>query len=163
MESQALASSIPILSCFSKSALPHASRPRSCRFNMLPGASIAWRKLGMRNATRAASSTVDTLVRTYNQVAPTNPISKIGSPLLWIAVGVGLSAWFSVRYAINKAFKAVMGEEAEANGQFNTSAFASGSPFPSLPSQPAEASGEIHIDELSVNIPPADTVINENK
>ncbi|KAI0501404.1 hypothetical protein KFK09_016349 [Dendrobium nobile] len=73
------------------------------------------------------------------------------------------------RYAINQAFKAVMGEEAESNGQFNTSAFASGSPLPSftaasptsLPSQSSESSDDIYADELNVNIPPAATVITD--
>ncbi|KAG1363619.1 protein TIC 40, chloroplastic [Cocos nucifera] len=59
-----------------------------------------------------------------------------GSPLLWIGVGIGLSATFSVvatkfkRRAIQRAFKAVMGQEAPLNGQFNNAAFSPGSPFP---------------------------------
>ncbi|KAH0457397.1 hypothetical protein IEQ34_012712 [Dendrobium chrysotoxum] len=177
MEAQALASNVPAASGISKSVLAHGSRPCSCRLKIISGA--AWRKLGMRSSTRASSSTGETLVGTWTpQIAPsTNLISKMcsGSPLLWIAVGIGLSAWFSVmatkvkRYAINQAFKAVMGEEAEANGQFNTSAFVSGSPVPSLtaasttslPSQSAESSDDIYADELNVNIPPSATVITD--
>ncbi|XP_073118284.1 uncharacterized protein [Elaeis guineensis] len=65
-----------------------------------------------------------------------SPPPYIGSPLLWIGVGIGLSATFSVvatqfkRRAIRQAFKAVMGQEAPLNGQFNNAAFSPGSPFP---------------------------------
>ncbi|XP_026664271.2 protein TIC 40, chloroplastic-like [Phoenix dactylifera] len=65
-----------------------------------------------------------------------SPAPYLSSPLLWIGVGIGLSATLSVvatkfkRRAIQQAFKAVMGQEAPLNGQFNNAAFSPGSPFP---------------------------------
>ncbi|XP_020248908.1 protein TIC 40, chloroplastic-like isoform X2 [Asparagus officinalis] len=76
---------------------------------------------------------------TINSTPPSHvsyPISYIGSPMLWIGVGVGLSALFSVvatklkRQAILHAFKTVMGPDSSQNGEFNTDAFSPGSPFP---------------------------------
>ncbi|URD78139.1 Proteasome complex subunit Rpn13 ubiquitin receptor, partial [Musa troglodytarum] len=56
---------------------------------------------------------------------PSSPTS-IGSPLFWIGVGVGLS----VRFALQQAFKTMMGQAAPQGGQFNNPSFGPGSPFP---------------------------------
>ncbi|XP_039021030.1 protein TIC 40, chloroplastic-like [Hibiscus syriacus] len=64
------------------------------------------------------------------------PSSQIGSPLFWIGVGVGLSAlftWVASRlknYAMQQAFKTMMGQMNTQNNQFSNTAFPSGSPFP---------------------------------
>ncbi|XP_072970531.1 protein TIC 40, chloroplastic-like [Typha angustifolia] len=69
--------------------------------------------------------------------------SYVGSPLLWIGVGIALSAIFSVtvtqfkRKAIREAFKAVMDPSAPQNGQFNAAAFSPGSPMPPPGTSPA--------------------------
>ncbi|RYR27527.1 hypothetical protein Ahy_B01g051547 [Arachis hypogaea] len=83
------------------------------------------------------------------QISPP-PSSTIGSPLFWISVGVGLSALFSwgvgrlKKYAMQQAFKTMMGSMGQTNSQnnqFGSSAFSAGSPFPfPVPSAPA-ASG----------------------
>eukprot|EP00262_Sarcandra_glabra_P004151 TRINITY_DN15134_c0_g1_i1.p1 TRINITY_DN15134_c0_g1~~TRINITY_DN15134_c0_g1_i1.p1 ORF type:complete len:432 (-),score=87.71 TRINITY_DN15134_c0_g1_i1:327-1622(-) len=64
------------------------------------------------------------------------PPSSIGSPLFWIGVGVGLSALFSwvatnlKKYAMQQAFKTLMGQMTPENSQFSNAAFSPGSPFP---------------------------------
>ncbi|XP_077249727.1 hydroxyproline-rich glycoprotein family protein isoform X2 [Tasmannia lanceolata] len=64
------------------------------------------------------------------------PPSSLGSPLFWIGVGVGLSALFSwvatnlKKYAMQQAFKTLMGQMSSENGQFSNAAFSTGSPFP---------------------------------
>ena len=69
------------------------------------------------------------------QLSP-SPSSTIGSPLFWIGVGVGLSALFSVvasrlkKYAMQQAFKTMMGQMNSQNNQFGNAAFSPGSPFP---------------------------------
>ncbi|KAG2395061.1 Protein TIC 40 [Vigna angularis] len=82
---------------------------------------------------------------------------NIGSPLFWIGVGVGLSALFSMvasrlktgsmdqeddikpkrksykfihKYAMQQAFKTMMGQMNPQNNQFGNAAFSPGSPFP---------------------------------
>ncbi|KAK8541721.1 hypothetical protein V6N13_137688 [Hibiscus sabdariffa] len=70
----------------------------------------------------------------YPTVPP--PSSQIGSPLFWIGVGVGLSALFTwvasslKKYAMQQAFKTMMGQMNTQNNQFGNAAFPSGSPFP---------------------------------
>ncbi|XP_020096611.1 protein TIC 40, chloroplastic-like isoform X3 [Ananas comosus] len=74
--------------------------------------------------------------------------SCIGSPLLWIGVGVGVSATFSVRKAIREAFKAVMDPTVPQNGKFNAEAFTPDSPFP-FPAESASAptaASEAHVE-----------------
>ncbi|KAF7816275.1 protein TIC 40, chloroplastic [Senna tora] len=80
------------------------------------------------------------------------PSSTIGSPLFWIGVGVGLSALFSwllilfQNYAMQQAFKTMMGQMNSQSNQFNSGAFSPGSyPFPmpsaSGPAAPAASPG----------------------
>ncbi|KAH7525221.1 protein TIC 40, chloroplastic [Ziziphus jujuba] len=77
------------------------------------------------------------------QLSVPPPPSQIGTPLFWIGVGVGLSALFSwvatrlKNYAMQQAFKTLMGQMNTQNNQFNNAAFAPGSPFPF----PSSASG----------------------
>ncbi|XP_058097692.1 protein TIC 40, chloroplastic [Magnolia sinica] len=76
------------------------------------------------------------------------PSSPIGSPLFWIGVGVGLSALFSwvatnlKKYAMQQAFKTLMGQMSPENSQFSNTAFSPGSPFPfpTAPPSPAPSS-----------------------
>ncbi|KAK7305590.1 hypothetical protein VNO77_43496 [Canavalia gladiata] len=71
--------------------------------------------------------------------------STIGSPLFWIGVGVGLSALFSVvatrlkKYAMQQAFKTLMGQMNSQNSQFDSGAFSPGSSFP-FPMPPSSGS-----------------------
>lgn len=73
------------------------------------------------------------------------PPSMIGSPLFWIGVGVAFSALFSwaaaslKKYAMQQAFKTVMGQMNSQNDQFSNAAFSPGSPFP-FPAAPASPS-----------------------
>ncbi|XP_019419004.1 PREDICTED: protein TIC 40, chloroplastic-like [Lupinus angustifolius] len=73
------------------------------------------------------------------------PSSTIGSPLFWIGVGVGFSALFSMvasrlkKYAMQQAFKTMMGQMNSQTNPFDSAAF-SGSPFP-FPTPPPSASG----------------------
>ncbi|XLS43734.1 hypothetical protein HN51_000599 [Arachis hypogaea] len=77
----------------------------------------------------------------FNPQTSPSPSSTIGSPLFWISVGVGLSALFSWKYAMQQAFKTMMGSMGQTNSQnnqFSSSAFSAGSPFPfPVPSAPA--------------------------
>ncbi|XP_059280501.1 protein TIC 40, chloroplastic [Lycium ferocissimum] len=63
------------------------------------------------------------------------PPSQVGSPLFWIGVGVGFSALFSwvasylKKYAMQQAFKTMMGQMNGQNSQFSNTAFSPGSPF----------------------------------
>ncbi|CAN6872775.1 unnamed protein product [Brassica oleracea] len=69
-------------------------------------------------------------------VPPPSSSSTIGSPLFWIGVGVGLSALFSWKYAMQTAMKTMMNQMNTQNSQFNNPGFptgagaGSGSPFP---------------------------------
>uniref|UniRef100_A0A0E0KQY4 Protein TIC 40, chloroplastic n=1 Tax=Oryza punctata TaxID=4537 RepID=A0A0E0KQY4_ORYPU len=61
------------------------------------------------------------------------PSSYIGSPVFWIGVGVALSAAFSMKYAMQQAFKSMM-------TQAPPNTFGSNSPFPfAMPPQAAPA------------------------
>ncbi|PSS31813.1 Protein TIC 40 like [Actinidia chinensis var. chinensis] len=70
------------------------------------------------------------------QLAVPPPPSHFGSPLFWVGVGVGLSALFSLvatnlkKFAMQQAFKTLMGQMDSQNNQFNNAAFSPGSPFP---------------------------------
>uniref|UniRef100_A0A5B7BT19 Protein TIC 40, chloroplastic n=1 Tax=Davidia involucrata TaxID=16924 RepID=A0A5B7BT19_DAVIN len=79
------------------------------------------------------------------QLSVPPPPSHVGSPLFWIGVGVGLSALFSwvatnlKKYAMQQAFKTLMGQMDSQNNQFSNAAFSPGSPFP-FPMPPASGS-----------------------
>nr|XP_043636336.1 protein TIC 40, chloroplastic [Erigeron canadensis] len=64
------------------------------------------------------------------------PPSQVGSPLFWVGVGVAFSAVFSwtasylKKYAMQQAFKTMMGQMDTQNNQFANAGFSPGSPFP---------------------------------
>ncbi|XP_022771913.1 protein TIC 40, chloroplastic-like [Durio zibethinus] len=109
----------------------HATPPRR-----LP--QIVLRKVGDERFASVSSSsnqrTSSVGVNPNPTVQP--PSSQIGSPLFWIGVGVGLSALFTwvasslKKYAMQQAFKTMMGQTNTQNNQFGNAAFPSGSPFP---------------------------------
>lgn len=82
------------------------------------------------------------------QFSAPSPPSQVGSPLFWIGVGVGLSALFSwvasylKKYAMQQAFKTMMGQMNSQNSQFGNTALSPGpgSPFP-FPFPPPPVSG----------------------
>ncbi|KAG4995133.1 hypothetical protein JHK86_031960 [Glycine max] len=87
-------------------------------------------------ASISSSNTQETTSIGVNPQLSPSPSSTIGSPLFWIGVGVGLSALFSVvasrlkKYAMQQAFKTMMGQMNSQNNQFGNAAFSPGSPFP---------------------------------
>ncbi|XP_043722452.1 protein TIC 40, chloroplastic-like [Telopea speciosissima] len=105
-------------------------------------------KLGVEAFASVSSSSRETSLVGVNPLpsAPPPP-SSIGSPLFWIGVGVGLSALFSwvatnlKKYAMQQAFKTLMGQMSTENKQFNDTAFSLGSQFP-FPSSTASAPAE---------------------
>ncbi|KAH1131024.1 hypothetical protein J1N35_002402 [Gossypium stocksii] len=119
------------------SSSTHSTPPRR-----LP--QIVFRKsIDERFASISSSSNQQTSsvgVNPYPTVPP--PSSQIGSPLFWIGVGVGLSALFTwvasslKKYAMQQAFKTMMGQMNTQNNQFANAAFPSGSPFP-FPTPPS--------------------------
>ncbi|KAJ1382646.1 UCH-binding domain superfamily [Sesbania bispinosa] len=100
----------------------------------------------------SSNSQETTSIGVNPQLSPP-PSSTIGSPLFWIGVGVGLSALFSwlttrlKKYAMQQAFKTMMGQMNSQSNQFNSGAFSPGSPFPfpmpsaSGPAAPASSAG----------------------
>ncbi|KAK7301995.1 hypothetical protein RJT34_12872 [Clitoria ternatea] len=93
-------------------------------------------------ASISSSNSQETTSTGVNPQLSPPPSSTIGSPLFWIGVGVGLSALFSVvatrlkKYAMQQAFKTLMGQMNTQNNQSDSSAFSPGSPFP-FPMPPA--------------------------
>ncbi|KAK7387325.1 hypothetical protein VNO78_28044 [Psophocarpus tetragonolobus] len=89
-----------------------------------------------RFASISSSNTQETTSVGVNPQLYPAPSSSIGSPLFWIGVGVGLSALFSMvasrlkKYAMQQAFKTMMGQMNSQNNQFGSAAFSPGSPFP---------------------------------
>lgn len=84
------------------------------------------------------------------QLSVPPPPSQFGSPLFWIGVGVAGSALFSwvasnvKKYAMQQAFKTMMGQMGSQNNQFNNAAFPSGANFPFPPqgtNWPASSAG----------------------
>ncbi|KAI3807076.1 hypothetical protein L1987_22998 [Smallanthus sonchifolius] len=73
------------------------------------------------------------------QIAVPPPSSQVGSPLFWVGVGVAFSAVFSwtasylKKYAMQQAFKTMMGQMDTQNNQFANTGFSPGSPFPFPP------------------------------
>ncbi|KAJ4967002.1 hypothetical protein NE237_018851 [Protea cynaroides] len=94
-------------------------------------------KLGVEAFASISSTSSETSSVGVNPLpsVPSSP-SSIGSPLFWIGVGVGLSALFSwvatylKKYAMQQAFKTLMGQMSTENQQFSNIAFSPGSPFP---------------------------------
>ncbi|XP_074372100.1 protein TIC 40, chloroplastic isoform X2 [Apium graveolens] len=109
------------------------------------------------------------------------PPTQVGSPLFWIGVGVGFSALFSwaagrmKKYAMQQAFKTMMGQMDTQNNQFSNqfnSPFTTGSNFPfpvPPPSSPATSPSPVASRNATVDVPvteveaPPTTVINEEK
>ncbi|CAI9267183.1 unnamed protein product [Lactuca saligna] len=79
------------------------------------------------------------------QIAVPPPSSQVGSPLFWVGVGVAFSAVFSwaasylKKYAMQQAFKTMMGQMDTQNNQFANSGFSPASPFP-FPTPPMSGS-----------------------
>lgn len=93
----------------------------------------------------SSNSQETTSVGVNPQLSPP-PSSTVGSPLFWIGVGVGFSALFSVvasrlkKYAMQQAFKTMMGQMNTQNNPFESGAFSPGSPFPfPMPTPPGPA------------------------
>ncbi|KAI4307743.1 hypothetical protein L6164_030897 [Bauhinia variegata] len=94
----------------------------------------------------SSSSQETTSIGVNPQLSVPPPSSTIGSPLFWIGVGVGLSALFSwaatrlKKYAMQQAFKTMMGQMNSQSSPFNNASFspASSYPFP-MPSTPGPA------------------------
>ncbi|XP_047322842.1 protein TIC 40, chloroplastic [Impatiens glandulifera] len=87
-------------------------------------------------STTTSSGQTTSSIAVNPQLVARPPPSNVGSPLFWIGVGVGLSAFFSwaagylKKYAMQQAMKTMMGQMGSQNNQFNTAGFPSGSPFP---------------------------------
>ncbi|WOG97197.1 hypothetical protein DCAR_0416537 [Daucus carota subsp. sativus] len=115
-------------------------------------------------------------------LVPPPPPSQVGSPLFWIGVGVGFSALFSwvagrmKKYAMQQAFKTLMGQMDSQNNQFSNQfgnpSFPAGSNFPfppPQPSSPATSSSPVASRNATVDIPvtkveaPPTTVVNEDR
>lgn len=84
-------------------------------------------------------------VGTPPQTAVPPPSSQVGSPLFWVGVGVAFSAVFSwaasylKKYAMQQAFKTMMGQMDSQNNQFANAGFSPASPFP-FPTPPMQGS-----------------------
>lgn len=103
-------------------------------------------------------------------VGPQFPVSPpssntIGSPLFWMGIGVALSALFSwaakslKNYAMQQAFKTMMGQMNTQNSQFSGSPFMPGSPFPfPPPTSPPSASQPVTVDVSSTKLDDPPTV-----
>ncbi|PON37327.1 Protein TIC [Parasponia andersonii] len=129
---------------------PH-SRPSRLR-NITASSSSSPDKLAVQRFASISSSTGKQTSSVGVGVTPPSvppPPSQIGSPLFWIGVGVGLSALFSwvaatlKKYAMQQAFKNLMGQMDTQNNQFSNAVFSPGPgtpfPFPSA-SSPRPAS-----------------------
>ncbi|GMY39130.1 protein TIC 40, chloroplastic-like isoform X2 [Fagus crenata] len=143
------ASTAPLLPCRRVGAGFHTltlTRTRCVVFGVkcvkaYPGSGPKWRD---RRFARISSSSETSSIGVNPQLSvPPPPPSYIGSPLFWIGVGVGLSALFSwvatnlKKYAMQQAFKTLMGQMNSQNNQFNNAAFDSGASFPfPMPSGP---------------------------
>ncbi|KAL9686100.1 hypothetical protein QQ045_023555 [Rhodiola kirilowii] len=104
----------------------------------------------------------------------------VGSPLFWVGVGVGFSALFSwgaaklKNYAMQQAFKSMMGQMDPQNKPFGQAPFPAGSPFPfptppvpppagmyhPVSSQPAVT---VDVSASKVEVAPSSDVTEANK
>ncbi|PSS00152.1 Protein TIC 40 like [Actinidia chinensis var. chinensis] len=132
--------STTLISALSQHARVSRAPPRLPKTNVL-------KKLGREcfASVTSSSSQETSSVGVNPQLAVPPPPSQFGSPLFWVGVGVGLSALFSLvatnlkKYAMQQAFKTLMGQMDSQNNQFNNAAFSPG-PFsfpPPLASGPA--------------------------
>ncbi|KAK3021517.1 hypothetical protein RJ639_046973 [Escallonia herrerae] len=89
------------------------------------------------------------------------PPSHVGSPLFWIGVGVGLSALFSWKYAMQQAFKTLMGQMDSQNNQFSNASFSRSPPFPfptpqaagpASSASPAASDRTVTVDVAATNV-----------
>ncbi|KAM1363042.1 hypothetical protein EV2_028768 [Malus domestica] len=126
----------PLFRCSAN--LRNSKNHQNSRANCRDGRSTATRlpaKLEVeRFASISSSSTQETSSVGVNpQISVPPPPTNVGSPLFWIGVGVGLSALFSWNYAMQQAFKTLMGQMNPQDSQFNNAGFSPGSPFPFPP------------------------------
>ncbi|PRQ56621.1 putative Heat shock chaperonin-binding protein [Rosa chinensis] len=114
--------------------LPAANQPVATKLQVERFASIS-----------SSNSQETSSVGVNPQFSVPPPPSNTGSPLFWIGVGVAFSAVFSwaagrlKNYAMQQAFKTVMGQMNSQNDQFSNAAFSPGSPFP-FPAAPGSPS-----------------------
>ncbi|KAK4341022.1 hypothetical protein RND71_039523 [Anisodus tanguticus] len=109
-------------------------RPTTC----FQGPMIVVGKLGRDSfaSTTTSGGQQTSSVGVNPQFSAPSPSPQVGSPLFWIGVGVGFSALFSwvvfpcfQKYAMQQAFKTMMGQMNGQNSQFSNTAFPPGSPF----------------------------------
>ncbi|CAI9114817.1 OLC1v1015627C4 [Oldenlandia corymbosa var. corymbosa] len=107
------------------------------------------------------------------------PSSQVGSPLFWVGVGVALSAVFSwvaarlKKYAMQQAFKTMMGQMSTQNNQFSNAAFSPNSPFPfattpsaTTPASPPPTSTQsatVDVAATKVEEPPATDIKDDSE
>uniref|UniRef100_A0A453C180 Protein TIC 40, chloroplastic n=1 Tax=Aegilops tauschii subsp. strangulata TaxID=200361 RepID=A0A453C180_AEGTS len=148
MESLVLASScsasprLPLLSAASRPSRPLTAAPLSAAAGrrgarrtrlVVSAASRGSRNDGFNTkglaSISSSTSTENTSTGTGTVPPMPPPSSYIGSPVFWIGVGVALSAAFSMKYAMEQAFKSMM-------TQAPPNTFGANSPFPfSMPPQ----------------------------
>ncbi|KAD4585674.1 hypothetical protein R6Q59_035810 [Mikania micrantha] len=131
-----------------------SSKPSFCSFKTPKKTSVSALKRSEDSIPRTISKSNDCYARISSssnqhtssvgatpQIAVPPPPSQVGSPLFWIGVGVAFSAAFSwaasylKKYAMQQAFKTMMGQMDTQNNQFSNAGFTPGSPFP-FPSAP---------------------------
>ncbi|KAF5737813.1 protein TIC 40 chloroplastic-like isoform X2 [Tripterygium wilfordii] len=134
---------VPRCCRISVSALAHSHRFRWSTAGAPRTSRDVLRELGAKSfASISSSSSQETSsIGVIPQPLPP-PASNMGSPLFWIGVGVGLSALFSWKYAMQQAMKTLMGQINPQNSPFDSAGFPSSSPFPfamptTSPSPPA--------------------------
>ncbi|KAJ6807212.1 protein TIC 40, chloroplastic-like [Iris pallida] len=123
---------------------------------------IVLKKMEAHNFARISSSgrNETSSISTAPPVAVPPPPSYVGSPLMWIGVGVGLSVLFSTvaarvkQYALQQAFKTVMGQAAPPTGQFGNTTFPLGSPFPFPAASPSDSGGSSPLQFSNTTLQP---------
>ncbi|GKV47072.1 hypothetical protein SLEP1_g54007 [Rubroshorea leprosula] len=151
--------------------------PRRIRHNVIPTGKSGAERFASVSSWTGNQQTSSVGVNSNLAVPP--PSSQIGSPLLWIAVGVGISALFSwgvstaKKYLMQKAFTSFMDQMNTQNNQFSNVPFPSGSPFPyptpstgpPISPSPAAPTPSITVDVpvTKVETAPATDPVNEMK
>ncbi|KAK6915980.1 hypothetical protein RJ641_018841 [Dillenia turbinata] len=157
-------SGLKIESAFYKRGFLSTSR-RSTRPGPCPRTSCQARKPGTEYVASISSSSskeTSSIGISPQLTVPSSASSNVGSPLFWIGVGVGLSALFSwaatnlKKYAMQQAFKNLMGQMESQNHQFNNPAFSSGSafPFPAPSTAAPSATPPVPTQPLTIDVPP---------